>query len=621
MEGEQALYTNSQEERSETARQYYYVDSTEEKDDQNASQIEEEKSFKSKSISMERPTDFDAEIEMMEEMERMRYNSLQKQESEDEDDVDLITNKRQMSKNRQIDSLSSNFHGISQDEEVDISSRPNSQSSERDSVHSRKRMERGLFRSEGKVEEQEVNLITSRKQLSQARKMESLRVKKSIRELVSLIKDEKWDDVLAHLYDYEHDADSWIEETNKDGSLRWRSLPIHFACEHNPSFDVINELIRLYPASLETENYGGDLPIHVACREGVQKEILDLMMNLNPESLEKKECEGRLPLHLALFKKSTDACTIQDILCYYEKAARTPDDFGLLPLHYACSKEATAASIEALLKVYPYAIEKVDDFDLLPIDRLLASKNSEKAKIRQLLSRDVSFWSQSMMSLIVDLSSKQAYVEQKEKEWQEKERQYEDMESELEKVKDENKLFAANERHWKKTWLKQKQVMKERYEKKLRQESARQELIKQEITDEKEMAEKKASDLRILIEELVNNLREKKDNAEETEEMRKDLKIKAYGLVKKAQVTEIENEQLRDDNEALKMEIFDLKMKMKKNDMFMNNTRAKTSKHYEVESLFSAEKKDLFTADARSDEISKNEDVYECRRIDDEKSF
>ena len=113
-----------------------------------------------------------------------------------------------------------------------------------------------------------------------------------------------------------------------------------------------------------------------------------------------------------MFKKSTD------ILCYYEKAARTPDDFGLLPLHYACSKEATAASIEALLKVYPYAIEKVDDFDLLPIDRLLASKNSEKAKIRQLLSRDVSFWSQSMMSLIVDLSSKQAYVEQKEKEWQ-----------------------------------------------------------------------------------------------------------------------------------------------------------------------------------------------------------
>ena len=52
----------------------------------------------------------------------------------------------------------------------------------------------------------------------------------------------------------------------------------------------------------------------------------------------------------------------------------------------------------------------------------------------------------------------------------------------------------------------------------------------------------------------------------------------------------------------------------------MNNTRAKTNKDYEADSLFSAEKKDFFTTDARSDEISKNEDVYECRRIDDEKS-
>jgi hypothetical protein len=73
----------------------------------------------------------------------------------------------------------------------------------------------------------EVKLITTRKQRSQAMKIQSVKADKRCLVLFQYIKDTKWKEVLQHLDYYERDACHWIEEVNDDGSKRWRSLPIH----------------------------------------------------------------------------------------------------------------------------------------------------------------------------------------------------------------------------------------------------------------------------------------------------------------------------------------------------------------------------------------------------------
>ena len=76
-------------------------------------------------------------------------------------------------------------------------------------------------------DDEEIKLISSRKQRSEAMKTESVKADKRTMVLFKSIRDQNWEDVLKHLDYYERDAKQWIEEVNDDGSKRWRSLPIH----------------------------------------------------------------------------------------------------------------------------------------------------------------------------------------------------------------------------------------------------------------------------------------------------------------------------------------------------------------------------------------------------------
>jgi phage gp46-like protein len=73
----------------------------------------------------------------------------------------------------------------------------------------------------------EVNLITSRKELSASRKNKSLQATARCEILFGLIREKKWEEVLQKLDYYESDAKQWIEEHNDDGTTRWKSLLIH----------------------------------------------------------------------------------------------------------------------------------------------------------------------------------------------------------------------------------------------------------------------------------------------------------------------------------------------------------------------------------------------------------
>lgn len=66
------------------------------------------------------------------------------------------------------------------------------------------------------------------------RKPVSVKGSSSIVLLYQNIQERNWDKVFVLLEKNVHNSKSWVEEFNPDGSLRWRSLPIHLVSSRFP---------------------------------------------------------------------------------------------------------------------------------------------------------------------------------------------------------------------------------------------------------------------------------------------------------------------------------------------------------------------------------------------------
>ena len=318
---------------------------------------------------------------------------------------------------------------------------------------------------------------------------------------------------------------------------------------------MVEELIRVYHGSLGEKNYGGDLPIHVACREGASKEVIQIILNSDQfESSKVADCEGRLPLHLAAANKNASVKTIQDLIRVNERATRTPDDFKLLPLHWACSKNASPRVIETIIQAYPYAVEVEDAWGRTPLGLAKISKNPEKAHVVELLSRDISSWTSAMMSTVVTLSNKVLEAEKMESDYKTHLKiveQYKDVsesrEQEIEHVKLQMALleerFEEEIKYLKKLHSDQLEKQKKKSDQKIA-----------ELTKAKEDAEKRVEDLKTLVDEVVSQLKQHQSIVNETESERKKLKEKAMEMLRKINDQKEENRATKDENLRLKQE-------------------------------------------------------------------
>lgn len=467
----------------------------------------------------------------------------------------------------------------------------------------------------------DINLISTRKDKSAAAKKESVKANERGVYLFKCIKDQKWDDVLKHLDYYERDAKNWIEEVNDDGSKRWRSLPIHLVCEKNPIFEVVNQLVRIHPKCLSERNYGGDLPIHIACRQGAGKDIIKIMVEKGIETTKETDCEGRLPLHLAVCSSGIHVNSIQDIITYNEKAARTPDDFGLLPLHWACTKDATATVVETIIKIYPYAVEHKDTYGHLPIDRIKKSRNPEKAKIVELLTRDVSSWSSAMMSTIVELSSKIAAANKMEEQcismdnrcktlMDQNNRSFNEINGLVEKIHAMQDQFAREMRMIKGAHKNDIQKLQYDFE---HEASA--------LRRDKEDAEKKSSDLKILVDELVQQLKIQKAALDEKEGARAGLKKKAMGLLSKIEEAQKEIEARNEESEGLKMYHLKLKYEIEKRDQHIEIMTDKKNAYNDYDSYDGSQMRSTRHFGQEGKYGTDIPRTFECARVQEEDSY
>lgn len=237
--------------------------------------------------------------------------------------------------------------------------------------------------------------------------------------LYDFLKRKRWSEAITQINEVPSEAKTWIVEKNTDGSVRWRLLPLHQACELQPPVELVKALYIAFPAAVNTRDSGGDLPLHLACRERASKEVIDALIFAEPSSARVSDEEGRLPLHLAC-RQGAGIEIVDNLISSYIGGARKTDAYGLLPLHWACAQNATLPIVEALLQAHPDGTEVKDKWGRTPRSLALASTNPEKEEIIHALDRDPSFWTSNLIEEVSELKGKLDEKDKEEVEYQKK---------------------------------------------------------------------------------------------------------------------------------------------------------------------------------------------------------
>lgn len=91
-------------------------------------------------------------------------------------------------------------------------------------------------------------------------------------------------------------------EVKVRGAYTAKITPLLFACEHNPSVELIKALIKANPASLKRrQDPGGQLPIHAACTWGASSDVIDVLLSTDSSMAEEQDFLSNLPLHCACY--------------------------------------------------------------------------------------------------------------------------------------------------------------------------------------------------------------------------------------------------------------------------------------------------------------------------------
>ena len=247
----------------------------------------------------------------------------------------------------------------------------------------------------------------------------------------SIMRGNAQDDVIFYLIESFPDA---TERGNWEGRL-----PLHLACLHGSSFDVVRALAEQYPAALQlpdvdgdralhmsvTRDRGGDrnnktphynmdivrylieknpdaltegndeqqLPLHVACESGAGLDCIELLCTSSRQSVESLCGSGLYPLHCACTERNNPNVILY-LADLFQDAVRHKDEDGDLPLHILLRRDWNSAVdeqlrvVEKLLSIHPEGIDTTNDEDDLPLH--IACEASQSLT---LIRRLVHMWS------------------------------------------------------------------------------------------------------------------------------------------------------------------------------------------------------------------------------------
>jgi len=146
------------------------------------------------------------------------------------------------------------------------------------------------------------------------------------------------------------------------------SLPLHHACQHGCTDDVIQFLVGSWPQSVEImtdSSCYGCLPLHHACTGKSSLTVIQALVQAWPNAVHLQDDKGYLPLHYSLKHGCMDD-VIQFLVLSWPESCCILTNKGELPLHCACEKQLLAI-ICFILDCYPQAICHKDKHSWLPL--------------------------------------------------------------------------------------------------------------------------------------------------------------------------------------------------------------------------------------------------------------
>jgi ankyrin repeat protein len=201
-------------------------------------------------------------------------------------------------------------------------------------------------------------------------------------------------------------------------------LPLHVSLMTSASPDVVKLLLRSYPKGAKVQNVQGQLPIHLAVGAGSSLELIDLLLSSYPESVNIKDKNGNLPStcwkiqteltnsndHLLLLHQAI-TCEysiplVQFLLSSFPESCMKQDEYGMVPLHYACASTALQALeyIVELLHVNKSCLVVKDNHGRIPLQIMKHNKlftKSESPPLHYLVAKVVNL-SEESLQLFLD---------------------------------------------------------------------------------------------------------------------------------------------------------------------------------------------------------------------------
>lgn len=179
-------------------------------------------------------------------------------------------------------------------------------------------------------------------------------------ELYSCIGDGNWEKAAEIAMENPEQVKTWVvryhkkEEGSTSGEKKvmWRFLPLHSACARQPSDELIELLLFIYPEAAIMKDRKGMLPLHYACGNHSSYSVINMLLIAHPQGAEDR------------------------------------DVYGKLPIHHACQWGASSPWVVGmLLTVYPESVFELDNNENTPLDLAKAGKYEDKASIITTLAR------------------------------------------------------------------------------------------------------------------------------------------------------------------------------------------------------------------------------------------
>jgi ankyrin repeat protein len=115
------------------------------------------------------------------------------------------------------------------------------------------------------------------------------------------------------------------------------------ALENDAPFGVVRLVTDAWEAALETKAAGGCTPLHAACAHGASLDVVSFLALRRPLSLVERNGIGCLPLHHAVENSNTEPDVVRFLVAHAPSALSERDGEGRLPIDIAASVAAAAS--------------------------------------------------------------------------------------------------------------------------------------------------------------------------------------------------------------------------------------------------------------------------------------